>query len=172
MIDRITRFPSGHFRLARILYFTDLRHSDSLIIPIGVVAEVALDRLCGIGAALRPSLDESELSQLGPWMREALSSPYDALWPEMEKALKASAPGSALQVFSELHRSSLSVLAPLALDVPKQWLLERDPDRLQGIVSKRLDVTLTEQYYELLFPPRTDAAQLPPRVVEELRQAA
>jgi hypothetical protein len=172
MNDRILRFPSGHFSLARIVYFTDLRRSDSPIVPIGVVAEVTLNGLTGIGTALRPTLDDSELHQVGPWMREALRDPMRSLWPEMEKALITAPSGTALQVFSALHQSSLSVLSPQALDVPKQWLLERDYDALKSLVSARLNVTLTEQYYELLFPPRGDVDQQKPRVAEEVRMAA
>ncbi len=39
-------------------------------------------------------------------------------------------------------------------------------------MEQRLIVTLTEQYYELLFPPRSDIAQQPPRVEKDVRQAA
>ena len=103
---------SRHFRLARIVYFSDLRHSDSPIVPIGVVAEVTLDGLCGIGTALRPSLDESELNQLGPWMRDALRNPHDTLWPQMVNALTTARPGfgaSGIQrAASQLTLRSLS----------------------------------------------------------------
>jgi hypothetical protein len=42
--------------------------------------------------------------------------------------------------------------------VPKQWLVEPDMDRLVQIVRERVITTLTEQYYELLFPPRIEIA--------------
>jgi hypothetical protein len=134
---------------------------------------VTLDNgLLGIGTALRPSLNEAELKQLGPWMRDALKSPVDTLWPQMENALMTAPPGFALQEFSALHHTSLSVLAPQALDVPKQWLVEPDMDRLVQIVRERVITTLTEQYYELLFPPRIEIAQQRPCVEEDVRKAA
>lgn len=172
MSDKVIRLPSGHFRIARVAYFSDLRRSDSPVIPIGVVAEVVMRGVRAIGAALRPSLTEAELKSMGPWMRESLANPMDFLWPKLREALDSTAPGDALEVFSSSYASSLSVLAPQPLDVPKQWLLAKDVGQLEELIRKRLPVTLTEQYFDFLFPPRDNGEVVEPRVEEAVRKAA
>jgi hypothetical protein len=69
------------------------------------------------------------------------------------------------------YSSSLSILAPVTLDVPRQWLFIHEPQRLRSIVEDRLRVTLTDEYFKFLFPPR-EAEPGEPSIEEEMREAA
>jgi hypothetical protein len=62
------------------------------------------------------------------------------------------------------------VLAPECLEVPRQWLIERDIDRLVELVRDRMRVTLTDAYFDFLFPPRDGIED--PSVEEDVRKEA
>lgn len=150
----VMRLPTGRLRVSRIVYFSDLQHSDTREIPVGVIAEATLTTLRAIGAALRPAFMAEEAALMGPIMRDLLKDPMEALWPEILEALKNAEPGRAIEQLSAKHTGSLSVLAPMTIEVPRQWLLERDEQKLRTLVSDRISVTLTDEYFKLLFPPR------------------
>jgi len=152
--DGIVRFPTGMLRVSRIVYFTDLQHADSKEIPVGVIAEVTLPTLHAIGTALRPGFHDSELALMGPIMRDLLRKPMDYLWPEIVAALNNSEPGRALEQLGQQYHSSLSIFAPASIDVPRQWLLERADEKLWELVEHRTRVTLEDEYFKFLFPPR------------------
>jgi hypothetical protein len=107
--ERVMRFPTGQLRISRIVYFTDLIHSDTREISIGVVAEVTLPSLRAIGTALRPSLSEIEMGLMGSIAREILAEPMRGLWPSMEWAFGNSASGQALELLASRYASSISV---------------------------------------------------------------
>lgn len=167
----VLRLPTGQLRVSRIVYFTDMIHSDTRELPVGVVAEVTLPSLRGIGTALRPVFSEAELAMMGPTARGILSNAMAVLWPAMKDAFGASQPGGALALLMSRFSSSISVLAPSTLDVPRQWLLKRDPAELKTLVRDRLRVTLTDEYFKFLFPPREDGVA-DPDVEEEMKEAA
>jgi hypothetical protein len=167
----VSRFPMGQLRISRVVYFTNLQHTDSLEIPVGVVGEVTLASLRGVCTALRPAFSPEELGLMGPLMRDFLADPIKALWPEIVDIFEHSGPGEALDQFASRHRASLSVLAPGPREVPRQWLLERDVDRLNGIVGDRMKAILTDEYFNFLFPPRDDGPAVDDPMVEERVQA-
>ena len=150
----VSRLPTGRLRVSRIVYFSDLQHMDSRELPVGVVGEVTLHGMHAIGTALRPSFMDSELALMGPMMRDILMCPSDTLWPEMVEIFKQSEPGLALDQFAARHSSSLSVLTPVPLEVPRQWLLEQEMKKLLDLVRERMKVTLIDEYFSFLFPPR------------------
>jgi len=166
-VTAISRLPTGRLRISRVVYFTDLQHTDSREIPIGIVSEVMLSSLQGVGTALRPNFSDAELGLMGPFMRDVLANPTRTLWPEVVEIFQNTEPGSTLDVLAQRHASSLSVLAPTPLEVPRRWLLERDTARLAEIVRERMKVTLTDEYFKFLFPPRDDGPMAEEPVVEE-----
>jgi hypothetical protein len=168
--DNLLRLPTGQLRVSRIVYFTDLIHSDSREFPVGVVAEVNLPLLRGLGTALRPDFPESELAMMGPTAREILTNPMGGLWPNMKEAFSAAGPGATLARLMERYSSSISILAPCTLDVPRQWLIKRDMKELTEIVRERLKVTVTDEYFKYLFPPREDGVT-DPAIEEDMEEA-
>jgi hypothetical protein len=59
---------------------------------------------------------------------------------------------------------------PNPLHVPRQWLLPHDYDALSQLVKDRMRVTLIDEYFNFLFPPR-DGTVTDPNL-EELLKAA
>jgi hypothetical protein len=171
-VPAVSRFPTGRLRVSRIVYFSDLHHADSREIAVGVVGEVTLSRMHAIGTAIRPNFSASEMSLMGPMMREILTRPIDTLWPEMVEAFEKGEPGRALDAFAGRHSSSLSVLTPTPLEVPRQWLLERDTEKLMQLVKARMKVTLIDEYFSFLFPPRGGPDIDEPTVKEKVSKIA
>jgi hypothetical protein len=171
-VAEVSRFPTGRLRVSRIIYFSDLQHMDSREIPVGVVGEVTLPTLRAIGTALRPNFGQAELAIMGPMMREILSRPMDALWPEMVEVFEKGEPGRALDLFAARHCSSLSVLSPAQLEVPRQWLLEKDNEKLAHVVKERMKVTLNDEYFSFLFPPRDGPGVDDPSIKEKVTRIA
>jgi hypothetical protein len=163
--------PTGKLILSRIIYFTDMQHSDSHEIPIGVAAEAKLDGLCAIGVALRPSFTEAELANIGPIARGLLTSPVSSLWPELKSIFETAEPGCALMEFGQRHTGSLSVFAPTPLAVPRQWLLQTDQKKLKSAVIESMKATMIEAYYEQLFPSRIGVVE-DPAVADAFHRAA
>lgn len=169
MTATVLRLATGHLRVSRIVYLSDLLRSDSREIPIGVVVEARVDGLKGIGAALRPALSDDELALVGPIMRAKLQDPMPSLWPQIAGALFSECGSSPLDVLCSQFRSSLSMLAPKALSVPRQWLLDRPIEEMEEIVRDGMHSVLTNEYFDLLFPnPSTPD----PRVDERLEKLA
>lgn len=168
----VLRMPTGRLRLSRMVYFSDLQRSDSREIPVGVVGEVALHPLRAIGIAVRPSFTEAELDLMGPTMRAFLRSPIDTLWPEMIAAFEDSATKSPLDAFAAHHASSFSVLAPEDHNVPLQWLLQKNSEKLSELVGDRMKVLLVDEYFKLLFPPRDPNGIDEPDVEERIGKLA
>jgi hypothetical protein len=168
-MDTLVKVPVGQLRIARIVYFTDLIHSDSRELPVGIVAEVTLPDLRGIGTALRPGFPAAELAMMGPTARELLTSPTDYLWPICKDTFLASERGQTLDQLMALYSSSLSILAPATIEVPRQWLITSVERRTES-VEKRFRVTLEDEYYKFLFPPRETDPEVP-TIEEEITPA-
>lgn len=168
--DVVMRFPTGRLRISRIVYFTDLQHTDSREIPVGVVGEVVLPTLRFIGTALRPSFGDTEAALMAPMMRDLLRRPTAALWPEIVDIFEHGEPGHTLELFAARHSSSLSVMAPRLVDVPRQWLLEQNRTRLDRLVTDRMKVYLTDEYFDFLYPPRDGPGIDDPTVKEEVKK--
>lgn len=151
MTDNVLRIPTGQLRLSRIVYLTDLLHSDSREIAIGVIAEVRVQELTGIAAALRPSLTQKELSKVGPAARKLLKRPLEGLWPHIKAAFAAAPPGAALDELSSKFASSLSVLSAKPLEIPRKWLL-RPADTIQDAIANELRALVEREYFDFLFP--------------------
>jgi hypothetical protein len=175
MEDRIVpasviKMPTGKLSMSRIVYFTDMQHSDSHEIPIGVAAEATLDGLSAIGVALRPGFSQFELDGMGPIGRQLLDKPVSTLWPELKAIFEEASPGHALELFGQRHSGSLSVFSPAALPVPRQWLLQPDSKKLATVVADRMKVAMIDAYYDQLFPSRIGTVADP--AVEEAHHKA
>jgi hypothetical protein len=84
---QITRLPTGQIRVSRIIYITDMLRSDTREIPVGVIGEITLPTLLGIGTAIRPAFTDIELSLMGPTARAIVTAPREKLWPSVKESL-------------------------------------------------------------------------------------
>ena len=65
---------SKTFRVAKIVYFTDLTSADARVIPLGSLSEVQLPHVHGLAIKARAALQPQELELINPLIRERLSA--------------------------------------------------------------------------------------------------
>ena len=106
MTGSVTTFPSGIFRLSRIVYIENLQQADSRAMPLGVIAEVVLPTLRGLAMAARTVLDDDELRAVGPLMRNQLETPFNFLEGEFHRAWRTAPRGEALNLLLQEHTFS------------------------------------------------------------------
>lgn len=158
------------FRVARIVYFTDLTRAAARVIPIGSLAEVLLPQGHGLALKARAALLPEELALVSPLIRARLEDPFEFLKVEFELALKSAERGGALEYLAARHSSSLSVLAPTDY-AKREWLLSRVFLRSETVEAK-LSAAVDDEFSELIKHYDGDAA--PPRklIESEERSAA
>ena len=169
----MTTFPSGSFRLSRIIYIEDLQRADSRVIPLGAIAEVTLPHLRGLAMAARTALDPDELALVGSLMRDHLAVPYDFLEGEFLHAWKEADKGEALNMLMQEHSSSLSFLAPNDLQVPRRWLIGESA-ALPPLVRNRLIGVVDDEFYEMILEDLLEGYELsedfppPPETLDKI----
>jgi hypothetical protein len=139
--------PEPFFKVARIVYFTDLTKASSRVIPLGSFGEVMLPHVHALGLKARSSLTREELALIAPLLRDRLESPFKFLRAEFNLAWETGGFGRALELLTTKHSSSLSILTPT--DVPdRHWLLQRllpvRDDAVEGKLSSAIDHEFSE----------------------------
>lgn len=169
MVGTVTRLPSGTLRISRVVYMTNLLHSDSREIPLGVVAEITLDGFQGIGAAFSPEVSIDDLDGVGPIAKKLVSDPMAGLWPKIEQTFDDAPAGQALNELCRQFSSSLSFLAPRPISMPRKWLRPRAIEKIEHMLRLEIPRLLEEEYFKTLFPSLGDAE---PHIEELLKKVA
>lgn len=150
MTASITKFPSGSFRLSRIVYIEDLQLADARAIPLGAIAEIVLPAARGLAMTARSHLDNGDLREIGPLMRERLAKPFDYLEPEFLRAWSEAPKGGALDLLLSENSSSLSMLEPRRLEIPKRWLVAEGAS-LATLVRPPLAAAADEEFFDMIL---------------------
>lgn len=157
------------FSLSRIIYFTNLQLENAPSLALGVMGEIVLPKLRVAGLIAREELIEAELEQVGPLMRDDLSRPFEYLVQHFERAWDEAQRGRAVQMLCEEFTAALSFNPPTSEQVPRRWLVDRNPD-LGSLVMSRLAAILEDEFYDISLSE--DAIELPvylqPRHLEKV----
>jgi hypothetical protein len=161
------------FRVARIVYFTDVTKDGSPVIPLGAFAEVTLPHVRGLALKARASLKPAELSMISPLIRDRIAYPFAFLKGEFALAWTGVAAGvKALDFLAERHASSLSVLAPKNYS-ERTWLLQRLIPARNEAVEGKLSAAVDSEFAELLkLYGAADPVAPDRKVIESSRDAA
>lgn len=159
------------FRVARIVYFTNLTRADARVIPLGTLSEVLLPHIHGLALKARAELQSDELAMVTPLIRDRLANPFTFLRGEFDLAWDEAAPGKAIEFLAGRHASSLSVLAPTDYS-ERNWLLSRILPVRDDAVEGKLSAAVDSEFSELLKHYGSHVAA-PRKVIEsESREAA
>jgi len=112
MTDMDTIQTIGRIGLSRIAFYTDMSNQHRRVIPLGVIAEIYLDNVHGLGLIARTTLTDEEKSLVGPMLRDKLKSPFELLNADFEWAWDNAQPGSCLIDLAARHRGSLRFETP------------------------------------------------------------
>ena len=141
--------PEPFFKVARIVYFTDLSTADARVIPLGIFGEVILPHVQALALKARSALTEEELNLISPLIRDRLKNPFKFLRGEFNIAWDRS--GGALEFLAERHSSSLSILAPSDVGVADgKWLFGRAVPPRDDAVEGKLSSAVDREYAELV----------------------
>jgi hypothetical protein len=158
------------FRVAKIVYFTDLTRAGSRVIPLGSLAEVRLSHMHGLALKARSGLKPDEVALVTPLIRNKLADPFEFLRAEFDLAWHQATAGKAIEFLAQRHASSLSVLAPTDYS-ERHWLLSRLLHVRGEAVEGKLSDAVDSEFAELLkqYGDQVDADQ---KVIESCREAA
>jgi hypothetical protein len=160
------------FRVARIVYFTDLTSAKGRVIPLGSLAEVRLPHVHALALKARGALNKDELALITPLIRDKLADPFAYLRLEFDLAWSKAKSGHAIEFLAQRHASSLSVLAPTDYS-ERGWLLSRLRAPRDEAVEGKLSAAVDSEFAELLKRYGGQVAA-PRKVIEtdEVRDAA
>lgn len=159
------------FRVARIVYFTNLTRADARVIPLGTLSEVLLPHIHGLALKARAGLLPDELALITPLIRDRLANPFAFLRSEFDLAWNEAPSGKAMEFLAGRHASSLSVLAPTDYS-ERNWLLSRILPVRDDAVEGKLSAAVDSEFSELLKRYGSHVAA-PRKVIEsESRDAA
>jgi hypothetical protein len=158
------------FRVARIVYFTDLTRGSARVIPLGSLSEVSLPHIYGLALKARSVLNSEELALVTPIIRDRLANPFAFLRSEFDLAWGKASPGKAIDFLADRHASSLSILAPSDYS-ERHWLLGRLLPVRDDAVEGKLSAAVDSEFAELLKSYGSHVAA-PRKVIESEDRAA
>ena len=156
-----TRYPSkvatdvhyarsaGSLTVSSIEFHCDLSRKDGLILPLGVMAEITVPGMRGLGLVSRTELDQDEIAALGEMSRRLIERPFHFLSQEFEDAWEHATPGGALQFLSAKHRHSLHFALPSNEQVPMTLTGGEVSPTARNAVRNYLGQLLEEQMLRL-----------------------
>ena len=176
-MNNISQIVQPSLRVARVVYYADIAHSNGRVIPLGIFGEIRLSHgYGGLGLMARSALSDTELALVAPIFRSVLANPFNYLGTEFDLAwAHADMSNSALDFLTAKHSAALSVLASYQPAIERAWYrgLFRDPEvgaKLRSAISREFDALLAE------IPPSGDpltTGEAPAPVVRlQLAQAA
>jgi hypothetical protein len=114
-MTNIAALPTpGRLGLARIAFHANVGSKFEALIPLGVIAEIHLSDVYGLGLIARTSLTSEEESVIAPLLLEKLRSPFDFLNGDFEWAWNNSQPGCCLIELANRHKGSLRFGTPVS----------------------------------------------------------
>jgi hypothetical protein len=124
--DNVVAIKDGRLNLSRITYYSDLQRASGLQIPLGIIAEIVIGSVRGLGLIARTELDDAEVHAIGSLIRDSLRNPFDFLKTEFDWAWNATKPGAALVSLSSRHSESLFFAPPAATMIRRAFKSDGD----------------------------------------------
>ncbi len=165
MTDNVLALHFGRLSLSRITYHCDLQRADGLVIPLGVMAELAVGSGRALGLIARKTLTQTELSAIRRMVRDKLATPFEFLKPDFEWAWKKIEEekieaGRVLSLLATRYSDSIFFAAPA------EERVRTTPDFALAELRRRRD----EEFYSMLadltgqptIPPSRDISELEP----------
>ena len=134
---------TSSFRVSRIIYFAGITSAESIIIPLGTLAHVALPHMHGMALKARTSLSDANRALVTPLLAELSHNPYAFLHKEFELAWVGDT-GTALDILAVRHTTSLSVSRPTDYAKGMRLLKLEIPAREDAVVADLTNAVISE----------------------------
>jgi hypothetical protein len=99
-------FRPAKLRLLEVRYVCDLQR-DSDVIPLGVLTDLALDNIWGLGLVARKYLSADEEAKIGSLVRADFAAPFTYLHGIFDAVIKSKAPAQSFAALVQEHTHSL-----------------------------------------------------------------
>jgi hypothetical protein len=121
-------FRPAALRFMEITYHCDLTRADGGIIPFGVLADMSVEGVYGLGLVARRALSEMEMEKIGELMRADFAAPFSYLLGVFNSVYKDGAPAAAFAALAAEHTHSLRFhrLADAAIKLPRPIITNAD----------------------------------------------
>ena len=163
---------SARISVSSIGFYCDLGNPGGLVISLGVMAEIVVPSIRGLGLSARTELLPEEIRAAGELGAKLVCRPFEFLSREFEDAWENAAPGEALQYLSQRHKYSLHFSVPSPLQVPLRLeAAERGPNA-RNAVRTYLGEILEEQMLRLLGQEDSSRRPKPQRELLTFKSAA
>lgn len=145
----------GRLRISQVVYHCDLTDSQGPVIPLGVIIDIRVDRVYGLGLKARKALSGQEASMIGGLARPLLTHPFEALMPEFEAIWDADRPEVSFCELPQRHPGSLQ-MSPATVKhvkIPDLLLVRaaKKPDILSQWTEDKLSGACDVAFWELLM---------------------
>lgn len=141
-------------RFSTIAFHVDMSKASAPVFPVGIMVEILLPRLYGLGMVARIELSSGELARVSDLAKPLVTKPFDYLAHEFNEAWIHAAPGGALDYVSGKYEySALHFSVPEPLDVPLQFfsdVSQSNPVTSKTVVRARLGTILDDQMFKLI----------------------
>lgn len=165
MTDNVVMMQFGHLSLSRITYHCDLQRATGLVIPLGVIAELAVGPVRTLGLIALKTLEEKDLAPVGRMVRNKLSSPFEFLKPDFDWAwdkieTEKIEAGRVLNLLAARYTNSIFFSAPN----------EQRVRTTAGSALAQMRQRRDEEFYSMfddlmehpIIPPSKDISELEP----------
>jgi hypothetical protein len=152
--------------LSTVHFYCDLSRRNGRVIPLGVMAEILLPQMRGLGLIGRTELHTTELAAVGDIGRRLVERPFAFLSQEFDDAWENAVPGEALLWLSGKHRQSLHFAIPRNIALPLTLNIGESTPTARNAVRNFLGQLLEEEMvrltlgYELLAPKPSPQQEL------------
>ena len=118
-------FGVRRLRVSRVVYRCDVSSSEAPIIPLGIIADIRVGNVYGLGLIARREISVDEAALIGSFVRPMVRRPFEMLKPIFESVWSHSDSDAEFERLSNDPVSSIeygSVVTPI-ITVPRSLLM-------------------------------------------------
>jgi hypothetical protein len=155
-------FGPGRLRVSQIAYYCDVTSATGSVIPLGVMLDVRVGTLYGLGLKARTTLSPTEAALVGHLARSLVSRPFEMLKREFDRVWSTVNPESCFAILSEQHSGALRFEPAKSerLSLPRPLVVRATSDA--GILKQwavdQINICLDRGFWNLLETHWPDAA--------------
>lgn len=166
----------GRLRVSQIVYCYDLTGASGPAIPLGVIADIRVGLVYGLGLKARKALSDQEAALVGQLARALVAQPFDMLLREFDAIWDGVDPEGSFEGLPARHPGSLQFsIAPVTvLPIPAILPIraKTKPDILSQWTKDKLVGACDTGFWGLLEAHLPDDATSAERALRDRRLAA
>jgi hypothetical protein len=144
-----TAFRPARLRTLEITYRCDLGRTDGQVIPLGILAELTVQGVYGLGLCARSKISAEEAALIGQLMRSELKSPYAHLLSVFRSVFDSERSRDAFSRLPTEHSHSLCFKPRLTIDVDVPRSVRGNYDARRLWVKDELSAQNNRAYWDL-----------------------